>query len=368
MLVQINMFKFFTKLSFIFTSFALPIISFAQGNIPVAQPIPASQLNNDTKTATELFFQFGEIIQNTIPIVIGLAVLLFIWGILSYVISKEDTGKEKGKSYMMWGVIALTVMAFVWGFVTLLQNTIFEGQDPSRVPQAEVDSLQEIPEIETATSVAGSPLLQVISEFLRIIETAIPLVILLAVVFLLWGIFKYSFSEGGKDKEKARGIMIWGIIALTVMAFLWAFVGILQVTIFDNRDASQMNGSGDAVKSLQENPKIVGSNEAVSATGTGINKSINLVREIISLAIPYVISLGILLFLWGVFKYVISDNPKEKSSAAQFIGWGLVLLLVMSFTWAFVRIIGDSLGVNINSVDGPDEGGSDINVDNLIIR
>ncbi len=362
------MFKFFTKLSFIITGFALPIISFAQGSIPVAQPVPASQLNNDTKTATELFFQFGEIIQNVIPIIIGLAVLVFIWGVLQYVVSKEDAGKEDGKKYMLWGIIALFVMVSVWGLVNLLQRTIFEGQNPTQFPREEVDSLGKKPDIERASSVAASPLLQVLDEFLRIIEDAIPLVILLAVVVLLWGIFKYSFSGGGKETEKAKQIMLWGVIGLTVMAFLWAFVNILQVTVFKNQDSSAMGRSGDAVQDLQKEPEIVGSNEAVSASGIGINKPINYARQVISLAIPYLVSLGILLFLWGIFKYVISENPKEKSAAAQFMGWGLVMLLIMSFTWAFVRIIGDSVGINIESTKSPDEVGEKINVDSLIIK
>lgn len=357
--------RIFTKLSFIVTGIIIPVISFAQESIPVAQPVPASQLNNDTKTATELFFQFGEIIQNIIPIIIGLAVLVFVWGILQYVVSKEDTGKADGKKYMLWGIIALFVMVSVWGLVNLLQKTIFEGQNPAQFPKEEVDSLGKKPDIERTSSVAGSPLLQVLDEFLRIIEDAIPLVILLAVVVLLWGIFKYSFSEGGKEKDKARQIMVWGVIGLTVMAFLWAFVNILQVTVFKNQDPSSLGKSGDSIQSLEKKPNVEDPTNSSEFDG-GVNKTINNVRDIIQEAIPYLVSLGILLFLWGLFKYISTDNFKEKSKAVGFILWGLILLLILGTVWAFVRVIGDSLEVDIDSNQSLEGAGNRINPSNLI--
>lgn len=346
---------FFKKISLGFVSFLFPLISFAQEG--------QGANGQSGMTASELFQLIFNVIQDLIPIVIGLAVLVFLWGVLSYVISKEDTGKSDGKKYMLWGIIALTVMVFVWGFVNFLQRSIFE-QDPTRPPQQEIDQLQQIPEIENVSPGGGNRLEVLINDFLGIISDIIPIIILLAVLVFLWGVFKYSFFEGGKNKEDAKSLMIWGVIALTVMAFLWGFVRILQETAFRNTDPSSMSESADAVKSLSEQPKIEGGSENVSAGGIGVNKSINLLREIIQISIPYLISLAILIFIWGVFKYVISENPKEKSSAAQFIGWGLVLLLIMSATWAFVRIIGETVNVNVDSRQDIDKGS--VNLSDLI--
>ena len=41
-----------------------------------------------------------------------------------YVINTQDEAKrEKGKQFMIWGIIALTVMVCVWGLVSVLGNT-----------------------------------------------------------------------------------------------------------------------------------------------------------------------------------------------------------------------------------------------------
>jgi len=65
------------------------------------------------------------IINNSvIPIIFALAVVMFVWGVVQYVInSDEEAKKEKGKQFMIWGIIALAVMVSVWGLVSILGNT-----------------------------------------------------------------------------------------------------------------------------------------------------------------------------------------------------------------------------------------------------
>ena len=64
------------------------------------------------------------IIQALIPIVIGLAVLVFLWGVLKYVLSTSDGGKGEGRTFMLWGIIALFVMVSVWGLVNILRDSL----------------------------------------------------------------------------------------------------------------------------------------------------------------------------------------------------------------------------------------------------
>lgn len=69
------------------------------------------------------------LVQNTInaviPIIIGLAVLVFLWGLLSYVVSKDSDKQKEARSVMIWGIIAIFVMVSVWGLVGILSTTIF---------------------------------------------------------------------------------------------------------------------------------------------------------------------------------------------------------------------------------------------------
>jgi hypothetical protein len=80
-----------------------------------------------------LIDQFQVLVMRLVPIVIGLALLVFLWGVLRYLFSKDDTAKGEARNFMMWGIVALFVMVSVWGIVTILSQTIF-GTTPIDVP------------------------------------------------------------------------------------------------------------------------------------------------------------------------------------------------------------------------------------------
>ena len=64
------------------------------------------------------------LINIAIPIIISLAVLVFIWGLFMYITNpSEDEKKKEGRDIMIWGVIALFVMFSVFGLVNLLIGT-----------------------------------------------------------------------------------------------------------------------------------------------------------------------------------------------------------------------------------------------------
>lgn len=59
------------------------------------------------------------------------------------------------------------------------------------------------------------------------IQTAIPFVAALALLFFFYGLAMFILSAGDDDKrEEGKSIMFWGVIALFVMASIW---GIIQV-------------------------------------------------------------------------------------------------------------------------------------------
>lgn len=63
-----------------------------------------------------------------------------------------------------------------------------------------------------------------------ILKMALPLIISLAVVYFIWNVFRFVIVENEEDKSKAKGQMIWGIVAIFVMVSVWGLVGILQST------------------------------------------------------------------------------------------------------------------------------------------
>src|ERR1035437_6465465 len=60
----------------------------------------------------------GKIVGYLIPIMFGLAIVYFFWGMIKYIMAAGDPDKAKeGKSIMIYGVIAITVMAALFGLV-----------------------------------------------------------------------------------------------------------------------------------------------------------------------------------------------------------------------------------------------------------
>jgi len=84
-----------------------------------------------------LLLQLGELIKIAVPILVALAVLLFIWGVIKFVFAAEnDEARAEGKKVMTWGIIALFVIVSVWGLVELLQQLsgIGGGAGPDPIP------------------------------------------------------------------------------------------------------------------------------------------------------------------------------------------------------------------------------------------
>lgn len=85
------------------------------------------------------------ILQSLIPILIGLAVLLFLWGLLRYVISRDDNSRKEAVSVITYGVIVLFVMVSVWGLVNLVARTLginIQTNSPIPPKYETVESLQ----------------------------------------------------------------------------------------------------------------------------------------------------------------------------------------------------------------------------------
>ncbi len=50
-------------------------------------------------------------------------------------------------------------------------------------------------------------------------------------VVFLWGLVKYMYSLGEKEKVEGRWLMVWGVVALFVMGSVWGLVWALNDTL-----------------------------------------------------------------------------------------------------------------------------------------
>lgn len=77
------------------------------------------------------------VINALVPIIISLALVVFFWGLVTYIVQLGNEEKRKeAMQLMIWGVIAIFVMVSIWGIIRLLQSTFkVTSQDPI-VPKA----------------------------------------------------------------------------------------------------------------------------------------------------------------------------------------------------------------------------------------
>lgn len=69
------------------------------------------------------------------------------------------------------------------------------------------------------------------------ITRLIPLMFAIGLVVFLYGLVRFLFSNNSDDAtENGKRIMIWGIIALFVMASVWGLVNFLQGSFGLNTD------------------------------------------------------------------------------------------------------------------------------------
>ena len=118
--------KFFKSISFASLTLALPMLASAQsvGSIEDGFQLIINMINN-----------------YVIPLIIGLAVVYFLWGVLKYVTAGGDEEKKgQGRDTMIYGIIAIFVVVSVWGLVNVLGGTFNLGNT-----QGPTDNLPQIP-------------------------------------------------------------------------------------------------------------------------------------------------------------------------------------------------------------------------------
>lgn len=85
----------------------------------------AGNINN----LTELIDFFScTLMKSVVPLLVGLAVAGFVYGIIKYFLNPENEEKKKeGKTFMPWGLIALFVIVSMWGIVAIFTATFTPG-------------------------------------------------------------------------------------------------------------------------------------------------------------------------------------------------------------------------------------------------
>jgi uncharacterized membrane protein YidH (DUF202 family) len=107
-----------------------------------AQSVLAAPLMNSSSNLSGIIFNIRVIFNSLIPLLIGAAVIVFLYGILRF-ISKSTSGNAEDRkesiNFMIWGIVGIAVMVSIWGLVAFVTNTL--GTTTSVTPQFSTSGL-----------------------------------------------------------------------------------------------------------------------------------------------------------------------------------------------------------------------------------
>ena len=65
------------------------------------------------------------LINTIIPVLVGIAMLIFFFGLGRYVYESSDAhGHTQGKELIVWGLIAMFVLVSVWGILAVVRSSL----------------------------------------------------------------------------------------------------------------------------------------------------------------------------------------------------------------------------------------------------
>lgn len=79
-------------------------------------------------------------------------------------------------------------------------------------------------------AVTSTSFTNIICKIGEILNSIIPLFILIGVVYFVWGVISYMVSADEEQKTKGRDKIIYGIIGLAVIVAMWGLVNLLVNT------------------------------------------------------------------------------------------------------------------------------------------
>ncbi len=94
-----------------------------------------------------LLTAFGGILNSVIPVIFGLALIYFFWGVAQFVLhdAGNDKTREDGKKKIMWSIVALFVFVSIYGILRFIGNAIDipipgSGSTPLSPPSRTLDA------------------------------------------------------------------------------------------------------------------------------------------------------------------------------------------------------------------------------------
>lgn len=94
---------------------------------------------------------------------------------------------------------------------------------------------------------------------------------------------------------------------------------------------------------------------------SNVKELITAVSDIVDSLIVIVFAAGLLVFLWGLTKFIYNQgNSDATKDGKRLMIWGTVALFVMVSIWGITRFIGQALGIDPNTTVSPPSIGTSV--------
>ena len=107
------------------TQYVLTSVAGLLGLMAVLPTIVSAQSGGVAYDFASLVGLFISMIKTVVPLIVGLTLLYFIWGIFQLVRSNSEDARKEAVGLITYGIVALFVMVSVWGLVSVLTSTFF---------------------------------------------------------------------------------------------------------------------------------------------------------------------------------------------------------------------------------------------------
>ena len=89
----------------------------------------------------------NRILNTLVPIIVGIAFIVFLWGVVQYILAGGDEEKRtESRQFIIYGVIGMFVMVAAWGLVRILIQTFDLNVEATDVPGVPLQPGQANPE------------------------------------------------------------------------------------------------------------------------------------------------------------------------------------------------------------------------------
>ena len=114
------------------TLFILPLVTLAQGSDSGNAGNSLAKGGSGGQVASFLDNVLGFIDKVLLPVILGLAFLMFVWGVFKFFIlgGSDEEAQQKGKSLMLYAVAGFVLILSFYGIVSVITNGLgFGGSD-----------------------------------------------------------------------------------------------------------------------------------------------------------------------------------------------------------------------------------------------